>query len=594
MIQAIGLTSLPRRNTPPAVADLTFDIRPGEVTGLLGPARSGKTTAVRLLLGVQSGKGATLVDGCPLRDLARPERAVGAVLGDVPGHPRRTARGHLRMLCAAHGLPASRADDLLETVGLGATADRRLGTYSLGMDRRLAFAVALLPDPHALVLDDPVRDLPPREAAWMHALVRRHAAAGGAVLLTGRDPGALARTADRIVVLDGGRITADEPADSFAGTRLRAHVAVRSPYAQRLAGLLAEGGAEVVAAGGSRIAVYGATSAAVGETAHRHGILLHQLADRPAGSAAAPREPGPDHEAGERPVRRGAVPRSRPAPLRTPHGPLQPLRYELRRCFGLRTPWPVAAAAVAGSALGALAVARGGAAHTPPLRLLSGWPTGLPLPPAALGAALLGALSYGQEFAFPALTPGLGPEPRAPRLLAAKLAVSGALALLLALLAALADTSALRLALGPAGVPDPLVLSATTAGWAALCVACAWTGVLAACAFRTTALGLAAVLSVPLLVAPGLRFLLGGRTGAQFRDAAEALWSVATGAPRTDDRAALAALRSATQPLVVALVLSLSCLVIAYLASALRERRRGRGSTPVHSTGAVRIDHEEA
>jgi hypothetical protein len=502
------------------------------------------------------------------------------------------------MLCAAHGLPTSRADDLLEAVGLGETADRRLGTYSLGMDRRLAFAAALLPDPHTLVLDDPARELPPREAAWVHALVRRHAAAGGAVLLTGRDPGALARTADRVVVLDGGRITADEPADTFAGTRLRPHVAVRSPYAQRLAGLLAEKGAEVVPAGGSRIAVYGATSAAVGETAHRHGILLHQLADRPAGAESALLEAASGQGSTEGPARRGKVPRPRPhprtAPLRRPHGPLHPLRYELRRCFGLRTPWPVMAAAVAGSVLGALVVVRGGAAHTPPLRLLSGWSAGLPLPAAALGAALLGALSYGQEFAFPALAPGLGPEPRAPRLLAAKLAVGGGLALLLALLAALADTAVLRLALGPAGAPDPLALSSTTVGWAALCVACAWTGALAACAFRTTALGLSAVLSVPLLVAPGLRALLGGRTGAQFRDATAALWSVATGASRADDRAGLAAVRSAAQPLVVALALALSCLVIAYLASALRVRRRGRGPTPVRPTGAVRVDREEA
>ncbi|NUS11572.1 MAG: ABC transporter ATP-binding protein, partial [Streptomyces sp.] len=293
------------------------------------------------------------------------------------------------------------------------------------------------------------------------------------------------------------------------------------------------------------------------------------------------------------PARRLSVPRARPAPRRTQQGPLHPLRYEVRRCFGLRTAWPVVAVAVAASVAGALVVARGGAAHTSPLRLLSGWPADLPLPAAAVGAGALGALSYGQEFAFPALTPGFGPEPRAPRLLAAKLAVSGVLALLLAALAGLADTAALRLALGPAGVPDPTALSATTAGWAALAVACAWTGVLAACAFRTTALGLSAVLSVPLLVAPGLRALLGGRTGRQFRDAAGALWSVATGASRTDDRAALAALRSAAQPLVLALALSLSCLVIAYLAGALRVRRRGRGPTPVRPGGAVGIESEE-
>lgn len=577
---------MPRRSSPPAVADLTFDIRPGEVTGLLGPAGSGKSTAVRLLLGLQAGRGATLVDGRPLHELARPARAIGAVLGDVPGHPRRTARGHLRMLCAAHGLRVARADDLLETVGLGAVADRRLGTYSLGMDRRLAFAVALLPDPHTLVLDDPARDLPPREAAWVHALVRRHAAAGGAVLLTGRDPGALARTADRVVALADGRVVADQPAAVFAGTRLRPHVAVRSPYAERLAGLLAEDGAEVVATSGSRIAVYGATSAAVGEVAYRHGILLHQLADESA--AAGPEDAdrdGDDEDAKPRPA-----PRSRPSPLRRPHSPL---RYELRRCFGVRTPWPTVAAALVASAVGALLLARAGAVHASPLRLLAGWPAAFPLPAAAVGAGALGALAYGQEFAFPALTAGFGPEPRAPRLLTAKLAVSGALALVLAALAALVNTAALRLALGPGHAPDPMALSATTAGWAALAVGCAWTGVLAACAFRTTALGLSAVLSVPLLVAPGVRALLGGRTGRQFLDAGGALWSVLSGASRADDRAALAALHSAAQPLFVALALSLSGLVIVYLAGALRGRRRGRRPTPVRSAGAVGVDGEE-
>jgi ABC-type multidrug transport system ATPase subunit len=592
VIQAIGLTSMPRRGAPPTVADLTFDLRPGEVTGLLGPAGSGKSTAVRLLLGLQAGRGATLVDGRPLHELASPGRVVGAVLGDVPAHPRRTARGHLCMLCAAHGLPASRAVEVLESLELGPLADRPLGTYSLGMDRRLAFAAALLPEPYALVVDDPARDLAPREAAWVHALVRSHAAAGGAVLLTGRDPGALARTADRVIALDGGRIVADQPAEQFAGSRLRRHVAVRSPYAQRLAGILTEEGAEVVAASGSRIAVFGTDSAAVGEIAHRHGILLHQLADRPA-AAAQPPEPAREAAPAPARTRRFAVRGPRPAPRRTPNSPLHPVRYELRRCFGVRTPWPLVAAAVLASVVGALLLARGAAVPASPVRLLAGWPAELPLPAAAIGAGALGALSYGQEFAFPALTAGFGPEPRAPRLLAAKLAVSGALALLTALLAALADTAVLRLALGPGRVPDPTALSAATISWGALAVACAWTGVLAACAFRTTALGVSAVLSVPLLIAPGLRALLGGRTGRQFREASGALWSVATGAPRADNRAALATLGSAAQPLVLALALLLSCLVIAFATSTLRARRRGRLPTPVRTAGAGGIDSQD-
>lgn len=572
MIQAIGLTSMPRRNAPPAVADLTFDIRPGEVTGLLGPAGSGKSTALRLLLGLEGGRGATLVDGRPLRDLPYPARAIGALLGDVPGHPGRTARGHLRMLCAAFGLPAARADEVLDQVGLAGIADQRLGTYSLGMDRRLGFAGALLADPRALILDDPARDLPPREAAWVHALVRRHAAAGGAVLLTGRDPRALARTADHLIALDKGRLVADQSAAHFARTRMRPHVTVRSPYAQRLAALLADEGAEVVAATGSRIAVYGSSSAAVGETAYRHGILLHHLADEADAPTAALSAPGEATRAAG-----GPLPPKRRQARR--HGPLQPLRYELRRAFGVGTPWPIAGAALLGSVLSTLLMARTGVGTTPPLRLISGWPAQLPLPAAAVGAGALGALAYGQEFRFPALAPGYGPEPRVLRLLAAKLAVSGVCALLLAVVAAAADTAALGLTLGPGRAPELAARPSVLVGWAAIAVGCAWAGLLAAGVFRTTALGVAAVLAVPLVVAPAVRGLFGGPVARQLADAGAALWSVVSGVSQGGGGAVAGALRFAAQPVVSALSLSLAVLVGAYLAAALRGRRRWRRPT---------------
>ncbi|MEC3997580.1 ATP-binding cassette domain-containing protein [Actinacidiphila sp. DG2A-62] len=661
MIQAIGLTSTPRRDAGPAVADLTFDIRAGEVTGLLGPAGAGKTAAVRLLLGVDDGRGATLVHGRPLSELPHPEREIGALIGDVPAHPRRSARGHLRMLCAAFGLPASRADDLLDLVGLDAVADEPIGSYSLGMDRRLGFAVALLARPRVLVLDDPVRGLPPPEAAWVHELARRHAAAGGAVLLTGRDPRALARTADRMLVLADGRLVADVSAAHFARTRLRPYVAVRSPYASRLGDVLAEGGAEVVPAGGGRIAVYGASSAVVGEAAYRHGILLHQLADRVPGdeSTAAPAAPAaptapparaahptapthptaPAHPAATTPAgphpptaagpgtavapnsstppgRAGLPdgltratettdaaapgadarpPASRTSVTRLPEsgrlrtGPARPLRYELRRALGIRTPWLTAAAALLGSAAGTVLMARYGALPAGRLALLSGWSPELPLPAAAIGAGGLGALSYGQEYLHPALTPGYGPEPRHPGLLAAKLAVSAALALVLAALAVVVDVALMRTSLAavPTGAPDPFADPGTLAAWGGLAVGCAWAGVLAAAAFRTTGLGLAAVLAVPLLAVPAVRALLHAHVGRELLDAAGALWSLASGVPQGGDAELPAALRFAAQPLVLALALCLAVLMGAYTASTLRGRRRGRRPTPAPGTAAA-------
>ncbi|MEU6591930.1 ATP-binding cassette domain-containing protein [Streptomyces sp. NPDC046881] len=285
MIQAFGLTSNPRKAHPPAVDDVSFEARAGHVTALLGNAGAGKTTALKLMLELQTGRGITYFRGRPLHAITHPSREVGVLLADVPGHPSRTVRGHLRMLCAAAGVPARRADEVLEVVGLVSLREERLGTLSRGMDRRLGLACALLPDPHTLVLDEPTDGLSVREAQWLHGMLRAHATQGGTVLFTTADTKEAARTADRVVTLDGGRLVADQEARDFARTRLRPRVAVRSPHAARLAALLtkdartARRSVEVVREGGNRLSVYGTTTAEVGEIAFHHGILVHQLAD---------------------------------------------------------------------------------------------------------------------------------------------------------------------------------------------------------------------------------------------------------------------------------------------------------------------------
>ncbi|MFI9808075.1 ATP-binding cassette domain-containing protein [Streptomyces sp. NPDC052301] len=285
MIQAFGLTSNPRKAHPPALDNVSFEARAGHVTALQGAVGAGKTTALRLMLELQPGRGITYFKGRPLHRIAHPAREVGVLLGDVPGHPSRSVRGHLRMLCAASGVPARRADEVLEVVGLVSLREERLGTLSRGMDRRLGLAGALLPDPHTLVLDEPAAGLSAREAEWMHSMLRAHADQGGTVLFTTADSKEAARTADRVVTLDGGRLVADQEAKEFARTRLRPRVAVRSPHAARLAALLtkeartARRSVEVVREGGNRLSVYGSTTADIGETAFRHGILVHQLAD---------------------------------------------------------------------------------------------------------------------------------------------------------------------------------------------------------------------------------------------------------------------------------------------------------------------------
>ncbi|MEV8096121.1 ATP-binding cassette domain-containing protein [Kitasatospora sp. NPDC085879] len=286
MIQITGLTKVHRRNGPPALLDLTFDTRPGTVTALLGDEGAGKTTAIRLMVELERGRGAALFDGRTYRRLHRPETLVG-LLPDTgaacPGHPGRRAADHLRMLAAAIGVPPRRADDLLEQTRLAGVAGHRLRTFSPGMNRRLALATALLGDPRALLLDAPTAGLSPRGTEWLHSFLRSFAAAGGTVLLTTRSPQEAGALADRVITLVRGRQAADQGAAEFRGTRLRPEVVVRGPQMARLADLLLARGARVRPDGRSAIAVGGLVRAEIGELAHRHGILLHELADRAVG-----------------------------------------------------------------------------------------------------------------------------------------------------------------------------------------------------------------------------------------------------------------------------------------------------------------------
>ncbi|HEX2808772.1 MAG TPA: ATP-binding cassette domain-containing protein [Kineosporiaceae bacterium] len=266
-----------------AVRDLSFDVRPGVVTGFLGPNGAGKSTTLRLMLDLDRGDGETLFDGRRFAQHERPLRRVGTVLDATAFHPTRSARNHLRMLAASARIADPRVDEVIATVGLTEVADGRPGEFSLGMGQRLALAAALLGDPAYLILDEPANGLDPQGIQWLRQLLRHLAAQGRAVLVSSHQLAEMAQMADELVVIGRGLLIADGPMQEFVSRFTQRHVLVRSPQAGLLAVLLREAqvGPVTTASDGSLL-VADTELSVVGEIAGSHQITLHELSEQAA------------------------------------------------------------------------------------------------------------------------------------------------------------------------------------------------------------------------------------------------------------------------------------------------------------------------
>jgi ABC-2 type transport system ATP-binding protein len=207
IIQIHGLVK--RYGPVTAVDNLSFEVKPGTVTGFLGPNGAGKTTTLRMLLGlVAADAGSATINGSRYGELPEPLHQVGALLEASSGHPGRTARSHLRIQALAAEADPSRIDDVLDLAGLTGAADRRIGGFSLGMRQRLGLATALLADPELLILDEPGNGLDPEGIRWLRGLLRGFAAEGGTVLVSSHMLAELAQTIDSAVIVDHGRLIA--------------------------------------------------------------------------------------------------------------------------------------------------------------------------------------------------------------------------------------------------------------------------------------------------------------------------------------------------------------------------------------------------
>jgi ABC-2 type transport system ATP-binding protein len=257
------------------IYDVSFTCAPGTVTGFLGPNGAGKSTTMRLLCGLSSpDSGGTTIDGVPYRDLPQPGRRVGVVLDPTAMHDGRSGRETLALSAAVMGMPRERVAQVLELVGLNAgAAAKRVGIYSLGMRQRLALAAALLGDPGVLVLDEPANGLDPQGIHWMRTLLREYADRGGTVLLSSHLLHEVEAVADRLVIINTGRIVANGTPSELQGART---TLVRTLDPTLLAGALQSAGQHVTGGPDGALTVEADTEQ-VGRVAAASGAVLTEL-----------------------------------------------------------------------------------------------------------------------------------------------------------------------------------------------------------------------------------------------------------------------------------------------------------------------------
>ena len=266
-----------------AVDGLDFVVQPGIVTGFLGPNGAGKSTTMRMIAGLdEPTSGRVLVNGRDYRAVQAPMAELGILLEARSVHTGRSARNHLLALAQTNGVSQRRVDEVIDMVGLGEVARKRVGGFSLGMGQRLGIASAMLGDPRVVVLDEPVNGLDPEGVLWIRNLLKGLAAEGRTVFVSSHLMSEMALTATRLVVIGRGRLIADTTVDEFVARAGGGGVTVRTPQAARLRELLLGPDITVTSQQSDLLKVQGLSAEQIGQTAWQARLPVYELTPQQA------------------------------------------------------------------------------------------------------------------------------------------------------------------------------------------------------------------------------------------------------------------------------------------------------------------------
>jgi ABC-2 type transport system ATP-binding protein len=276
MIEVSGISK--RYGDTLAVDGLSFEVRPGQITGFLGPNGSGKSTTMRMIMGLDHpDAGEARINGVAMNQMGWPLREVGALLEAKAIHQGRSAFNHLWALAQSNDIPRSRVDEVLDVVGLSSVAHKRAGTFSLGMGQRLGIAGALLGDPSVLLFDEPINGLDPEGIRWVRNLLKGLGREGRTVFVSSHLMSEMALTADHLVVIGRGRLIAEMPVDEFIAQSSQQFVRIRTPQLNEFTEAMRTNGATVVREDDGALSVSGLNAQEIGDIAYEQRLALHEL-----------------------------------------------------------------------------------------------------------------------------------------------------------------------------------------------------------------------------------------------------------------------------------------------------------------------------